>query len=82
MNGVVISTIDQMIEKAEQEAAKPNSWGYGIYSEGNFQVYLVPAEQRTRRMRSHYRATYLKNEAGDWKRTNRADFERKHGEGK
>lgn len=77
----MISTVEQMVAKAEEQAALPKSYGYGEYHEGDFQVYLVPAQQRTRIMRSHYRATfYIKNAAGEWKRTNRAEFERRHAE--
>ncbi len=62
-----------MIAEAEAKITPRDS--YASYTDGNFQVYLVPVSQRTRAMKAHYRVTYyLKNQCGDWKRTAKASF--------
>jgi hypothetical protein len=42
--------------------------GYVTAEDGDFQVYIVPARRRTRRMGEHYRATFYTMESGTWKR--------------
>lgn len=60
---------------AEAEAKLTPHESYASYSDGNFQVYLVPVSQRTRAMKAHYRVTYyLRNQCGEWKRTSKAQF--------
>lgn len=66
-----IRTIDRFDGTSYQGAT--NS---GSATEGNFQVYVFAAQQRTRRMKEHYRATfYVKQADGHFHRTNRAAFE-------
>jgi hypothetical protein len=49
--------------------------GYGIANDGPFHVHVVPVQQRTRIMRSHYRVTFsLRNASGELKRVNKAAF--------
>jgi hypothetical protein len=49
--------------------------GYGSASHGRFQVYVVPVEQRTRRMQAHYRFTfYVQDFSGKFRRTTEAAF--------
>jgi hypothetical protein len=43
---------------------------YGYGTDGRFQVYVVPVQQRTKAMRPHYRVTFYV----DNKRTNKAAF--------
>jgi hypothetical protein len=48
--------------------------GYVTAEDGDFQVYIIPAEQRTRRMREHLRVTFYTMESGSWKRCSKDAF--------
>ena len=48
--------------------------GYVTAGDGGFQVYIIPAQQRTRRMREHLRVTFYTLESGRWKRCTKAAF--------
>lgn len=48
--------------------------GYVTAEDGDFQVYVVPAQQRTRRMREHLRVTFYTMESGHWKRCSKNAF--------
>jgi hypothetical protein len=42
--------------------------GYATAEDGDFQVYIIPAQQRARRTREHLRVTFYTMESGRWKR--------------
>jgi hypothetical protein len=66
-----IRTIDRFDGTSYQGATHS-----GSAIDGDFQVYVISAQQRTRRMKDHYRATfYIKQADGHFHRTNRAAFE-------
>jgi hypothetical protein len=48
--------------------------GYVTAEDGDFQVYIIPAHQRTRRMREHFRVTFYTMESGRWKRCSKDAF--------
>lgn len=48
--------------------------GYVTAGNGDFQVYVIPAQQRTRRMREHLRVTFYTMESGSWKRCSKDAF--------
>jgi hypothetical protein len=48
--------------------------GYVTADDGDFQVYIIPARQRTRRMREHLRVTFYTMESGRWKRCSKDAF--------
>jgi hypothetical protein len=48
--------------------------GYVTAEDGDFQVYIIPAQQRTRRMREHLRVTFYTMESGRWKRCSKDAF--------
>jgi hypothetical protein len=48
--------------------------GYVAAEDGGVQVDIIPAHQRTRRMREHYRATFYTMESGTWKRCSKDAF--------
>jgi hypothetical protein len=48
--------------------------GYVTAEDGDFQVYIIPAQQRTRRMREHLRVTFYTLESGSWKRCSKDAF--------
>jgi hypothetical protein len=48
--------------------------GYVTAEDGDFQAYIIPAEQRTRRMREYLRVTFYMIESGKWKRCSEDAF--------
>lgn len=44
---------------------------YVTAEDGGFQVYIIPARQRTRRMRAHIRVAFYTMESRRWKRCGR-----------
>ena len=81
-----MTTTERLIERANAVLSTPvtvvrsdgskydSCPSYAVASDGDFQVYLVPVQQRTKAMRDHYRVTYYFRVDGAWKRTNRASF--------
>ena len=47
---------------------------YVTAEDGDFQVYIVPAQQSTRGMREHFPATFYTMDSGKWKRCNKDAF--------
>jgi hypothetical protein len=52
-------TLEQLIESAEQDLKANRAYGGSEFQQ--FGLYIVPVEQRTRAMKSHYRMTYYLN---------------------
>jgi hypothetical protein len=48
--------------------------GYVTAEGGGFQLYIIPAQQRTRRTREHLRVTFSTMESGRWKRCSKDAF--------
>jgi hypothetical protein len=48
--------------------------GYATAEDGDFQVYIVPAHQRIRRMREHLRVIFYTLKSGRWKRCSKHAF--------
>lgn len=66
--------LQKMIEAAEAKMIATNS-RYQTAEDGQFQVYLTPVEQRTRRMKAHCRVGYYMNLDGQsWSRVSKAFF--------
>lgn len=67
---------ERFMENAERYA-QPIMGGEFKYQEGDFVVFMVPVQQRTRAMRPHFRnAFYIRNAAGNLKRTSKDAFVR------
>lgn len=47
---------------------------YGSAEDGEFQVYVVPVEQRTRAQKPHYRSTFYLMMGGQYRRVSRSTF--------
>ena len=52
---------------------------YVTAEDGDFRVYVIPAQQRTRRMREHLRVTFYTIESGRWKHCGKDAFVAKMG---